>query len=72
MTGEKVVVEMTAAKRSRCLCGTWVRPGARIRWDRVSRTTVGCPACHMTGDDPSGEGGYRGGLTADDYPIFHE
>ena len=65
-------IDLTAAKRSKCSCGTWVGPGARIRWDRATRKTVGCPACHMTGEDPSGEGGYSGGLAEDDYSIFHD
>ena len=44
--------KITAKRRTRCACGEWTTPGERITWDPETRRTVGCTACHQTGEHP--------------------
>lgn len=38
-------IEITAKKRSRCKCGSWVRPGQKILWNKNTRKTEECGWC---------------------------
>lgn len=63
---------ITARIRSRCVCSTWVQPGEIIKWDPTTRRTVGCRACHYSGEHPDPTVDPRGLLSDEDYLIFHD
>lgn len=60
-----------ARYKSTCSCGVSVKPGEAIDYDPGTRKTVGCRTCGFTGEDPA-PGDWGGGMSDDDYPIFHE
>ncbi len=67
-------LKITAKKRTKCSCGTWVNPGWKILWDTGTRRTSGCPYCapKETEHPPDVEAGPQPFDAYWDFPIFHD